>query len=146
MACRQPIIRSNAGILLIRPLATNFSKIWIEINKCYPRNVFENVCKMASISPRPQWVKWRLVIGDADAASKRPISLNPQNELVLYHKIHHIGRELYTCLLQREALWDMGPVYGGICEVGLFLSQPIADYGKYCYHPKNKIPRKLWIY
>ena len=32
MACRQTIIWTNAGILLIGPLGTNFSKILIKIN------------------------------------------------------------------------------------------------------------------
>ena len=30
---RQAIIWTNAGILLIAPLGTNFNKIWIEIHK-----------------------------------------------------------------------------------------------------------------
>ena len=44
MACRrQHIIWTNAGILLIGPLGTNFSDIWIEIRAFFnQRNAFEN--------------------------------------------------------------------------------------------------------
>ena len=48
---RQAIIWTNAGILLIRPLGTNFSEILIGIQPFYiQENVLENVvCEMASI-------------------------------------------------------------------------------------------------
>ena len=52
---RQVMNWTNAGILLIGPWGTNFSEILIEIH------AFENVCKMASISSRPQWVKTQCV-------------------------------------------------------------------------------------
>ena len=49
----QAIIWTNAGILLIGPLGTNFSEILIEIKE----NVFESViCEMAAILSRPQCV------------------------------------------------------------------------------------------
>ena len=56
---RQAIIRTNAGILLIQTLGTNSSEILSAIHafsfkKIHLKNV---VCKMASISSRPQWVK-----------------------------------------------------------------------------------------
>ena len=45
---RQAIIRTNAGILLTRPLGTDFIQ----------ENVFESVvCEKAAILSRPQWVK-----------------------------------------------------------------------------------------
>ena len=55
---RQAIIWTNAGILLIGPLGTNFSEILIEIHIFFiQENAFENVvCEMASIWSRPQWV------------------------------------------------------------------------------------------
>ena len=49
---RQAIIRTNAGILLIGPLETNFSEIWIEILTYIfiHENAFEKVvCEMAAI-------------------------------------------------------------------------------------------------
>ena len=48
---RQAIIWTNAGILLIGPLGTNFSEILIEINYIFiQENAFENVVwKMAAI-------------------------------------------------------------------------------------------------
>ena len=54
----QAIIWTNAGILLIRPLGTNFSEILFEIwNFSYKKNEFENVvCEMASILSQPQCV------------------------------------------------------------------------------------------
>ena len=50
---RQAIIWSNAGILLIGPLGTNFSEIYIE-NVFIQENPFESVvCEMAAILSRP---------------------------------------------------------------------------------------------
>ena len=47
---RQTIIWTNAGILLIGPLGTNFGEIWIEINIFIQENAFENVvCETAAI-------------------------------------------------------------------------------------------------
>ena len=57
---RQAIIWTNAGILLIGPLGTNFSEIIIEIlrNFFIQENAFESVvCETASILFRPQSVK-----------------------------------------------------------------------------------------
>ena len=61
MACspkrHQAIIWTNAGILLIGPLGTNFSEILIEIQTFFEENTFENVvCEMLFISSRPQCV------------------------------------------------------------------------------------------
>ena len=56
---RQAIIWTNAGILLIRTLWTNFSEILVEIHSFwFSKKTFENVvCEMASIWSRSQWVK-----------------------------------------------------------------------------------------
>ena len=59
---RQAIIRTNAGILLIEPLGTNFSEILIGIQRFSftKENALENViCEMASILSRPQCVKFK---------------------------------------------------------------------------------------
>ena len=55
---RQAIIWTNAGILLIGPLGTNFSEILIEKSNIFvEENTFENVfCEMLFISSRPQCV------------------------------------------------------------------------------------------
>ena len=55
---RQAIIWTNVGILLIRPLRTNFSEIVIEIQTFWLKKIsFENVvCEKAAILSRPQWV------------------------------------------------------------------------------------------
>ena len=59
----QAIIRTNAGILLIRPLGTNFSEFLVEIRTFSFKNAFESVvCEKADILSRPQWVKYWLVI------------------------------------------------------------------------------------
>ena len=57
---RQPIIWTNAGILLSGPWGTNFSEILIGIQTfALKKNAFENgVCEMASILSRPQCVNW----------------------------------------------------------------------------------------
>ena len=58
---RQAIIWINAGILLIRPLGTNFNEMLIEILTFIHENAFESVvCEMASILSRPQCVKHKL--------------------------------------------------------------------------------------
>ena len=55
---RQAIIWTNAGILLIGPLETNFSEILIEIYIFIQENSFKSVVwKMAAILSRPQCVK-----------------------------------------------------------------------------------------
>ena len=55
---RQAIIGTNAGILLIRPLGTNFNEMLIEIlTFSFMKNALESVvCEMASILSRPQCV------------------------------------------------------------------------------------------
>ena len=56
---RQAIIKTNAGILLIRPLRTNFSEFLVEILIfSFKKIAFESVvCEKAAILSRPQWVK-----------------------------------------------------------------------------------------
>ena len=52
---RQAIIWTNAGILLIGPLGTNFSGILSEVQTfSFKKNI---VCEVAAILPRPQCVK-----------------------------------------------------------------------------------------
>ena len=56
----QAIIWTNAGILLIWPLGTNFSEISIEIEIIIliQENAFQNVvCEMVAILSGPLWVK-----------------------------------------------------------------------------------------
>ena len=55
---RQSILWTNAGILLIGPLGTNFSEISIGIQTfSFKKYALENgICEMASILPRPQCV------------------------------------------------------------------------------------------
>ena len=64
---RQTSIRTNAVILLIRTLGTNFSEIWSEIHVfSLKENAFESVvCEIASILSRPQCVNlflWWFVV------------------------------------------------------------------------------------
>ena len=57
MACRQAINWTNAEILLIGLLGTNFSEILIEIPTfSIQEDAFQNVCKMAAILSRPQCI------------------------------------------------------------------------------------------
>ena len=61
---RQAIISTNAGILLIGPLGTNFSEILIEIHIIFiQENAFENILwEMPGILSRPQYVNQTLGI------------------------------------------------------------------------------------
>ena len=96
---RQAIIWTNAGILLIGPLGTNFRVILIE------ENVFENVVwKMAIIFSRPQCVKsasdggyQRNDLGQFDIATNNCSSVinntnTPTNEIPKY--LHHFCRSI----------------------------------------------------
>ena len=61
---RRAIIRTNAGILLIGPLGTNFSEILVGNQTFFSiqKNALENVvCVIASILSRPQWVNCDLI-------------------------------------------------------------------------------------
>ena len=55
---RQAIIRTNAGILLIRPLGTNFSDFFSRNSNIFiQEKAFESVvCEKAAILSRPQWI------------------------------------------------------------------------------------------
>ena len=55
---RQAIIWTNAGILLIGPLGTNFSEILIAIQTFSFKKMHLKICEMASILSLPQWVKY----------------------------------------------------------------------------------------
>ena len=58
---RQAIIWTNAGILLIGSVGTNFGEILIGIYKVTLKNAFENVVtKLAAILARPQYIKYIL--------------------------------------------------------------------------------------
>ena len=63
----QAIIWTDAGILLIRPLGTNFNEILIEINTfSFKTNPFESVVwKKAAILSWPQCVKYHVHIWPA---------------------------------------------------------------------------------
>ena len=55
---RKAIIWTNAGILLIRPLGTNFSEILIEIYTfLFKKIIWKCRLEMAAMLSRPQWVK-----------------------------------------------------------------------------------------
>ena len=62
MACRlygtKPLSETNAGILLIGPLGTDFSEISIGIQQfLFKKNKLEHViCEMAAILSRPQCI------------------------------------------------------------------------------------------
>ena len=52
---RLAIIWTNAGIVLIGPLRTNFSDIWIEILKFSFKKNQKFVCEAVANLPRPLW-------------------------------------------------------------------------------------------
>ena len=55
---RQAITWTNADLLSIRPLGTNFSEIWIKIQKFSFTKIHLKsvICKMAAILSRKKWV------------------------------------------------------------------------------------------
>ena len=54
----QPIVWTNAGLLLITPLGSNFSEILIDFYIFIQENAFENVIrKFAAILSRPHCIK-----------------------------------------------------------------------------------------
>ena len=63
---RQAIIWTNAGILLIGPVGTNFIEILIEIcTFSLKKNALENiVCEMAAMLSRPQCFNWLSITND----------------------------------------------------------------------------------
>ena len=60
----QAIIWTNAGILLIEPLGTNFSEILVKNSYIFiQENAFEKVlCIMAAILSWPLYLQWELLI------------------------------------------------------------------------------------
>ena len=61
---RQAITWTNADLLSIGPKGTNFSEIWIEIQKIViHENAFENiVCKMVAILSKERWVDFNSIM------------------------------------------------------------------------------------
>ena len=72
---RQAIIWTNAGILLIGPIGTNFSEILI-----IQENAFESVvCETAAILSRPQCVKMHrsIMVGNEEGSYVHPTQDSP---------------------------------------------------------------------
>ena len=82
----QTTIWNNAGILLIGPVG---SEISIEINTfSIKENTFENVVrKMATILPRPQWVKKLLFKRRQQSVRLRPVISVWRGPLSHYHNM-----------------------------------------------------------
>ena len=94
---RQAIIWSNAGILLIGRLGTNFSDILIEIQTFFfEENTFENVvCEMLFISSWPQCVN------GCQALSGQQIRHSDSIQGIISHittNYYQIGPLLLTCI------------------------------------------------
>ena len=97
---RQAIIWTNAGIMLIGPLGTNFSEILIEIqtfsgiNIFIEENTFENVvCEMLFISSRPQCVKTRWCLCDIT-----PKRIDTGDRLSIH---------VYLCQCLKHCMWNV---------------------------------------
>ena len=130
----QAIIWTNAGILKIGPLGTNFGEISIKIHTgvhFIQGNAFENVVwKMAAILSQPPCVngacRLTAIAGAIDPSHKS------QNASDKYPTIHHFVTEMCTFLLQNVALWDMAHMHSGICEMGLLSRYPVMQ-SSFCY-------------
>ena len=105
---RQAIIWTNAGILLIGPLGTNFSvKFNRNSNVFIQENGLENgVCEMASILSRPQYVKSR---SDVKVFDQCQIDVNPR-----------------VFAIWGGAVWSPGSVFCLLLRVSLGYAQPIT--------------------
>ena len=57
------------------------------------------------------------IYGKMSMAIYSPISQIPQ--CIKYPTVHNFATEMCTFLLQNGALWDMGLVHCGICEMDL---------------------------
>ena len=107
---RQPITWINAGILLIKPLGTNFNEILIG-NIFIQENVFESVvCEMAAILSRPQCVK----DGHEEVNNKSllpKLSYNPWDFCVIALVSGHFGSDLTNACIpwnKRYNIWCYG--------------------------------------
>ena len=114
---RQAIIWTNAGILLIGPLVTNFNEILVRIQTfSLKKNAINNVvCEMASILSRPQCVK---VVQHVRVACKGLIPTIGSMYWIIEHgvpKEHHLCSILLMAILhahfsfalkQWEKKWD----------------------------------------
>ena len=86
---RQAIIGTNAGILLIGPLGTNFSEILIEIYTCSFQKMHLKMLpgKMAAILSLPQCVKEPSGALSYDMKSKILVLVVTGNDLVSFIRI-----------------------------------------------------------
>ena len=76
---RQAIICTNAGILSIRTIGTNFSEILSKTHVFIQENTFENVVwKMAAVLSRPQYVN--MMVYAQKKACQRLFSHNCPNK------------------------------------------------------------------
>ena len=91
---RQAIIWTNAGILLIRTLGTNFSEIFIQIHSFWNKNMH---LKMSSGKCRPFYLGLNVLMGYWSAYRRDPwSSWSPAMSLV--HRINckwqnHVGQD-----------------------------------------------------
>ena len=106
---RQAIIWTNDGILLIRPLRTNFSEILIEF---YTFSFKKIDLKMSSektpaILSRPQCVKFRgvIVISALKFADSRTRRLGQNNVIRFYFRHYKFDPNVLHCSSISERLW-----------------------------------------
>ena len=107
---RQAIIWTNAEILLIGPLGTNFSEIVIDIwTFSFKKNAFENVvCEMAAILSRPQWVNWipgfHQYVPSATCYSASAFYLSP-----FQGKPFYLGKNCRVFITNIHPVWTLKP-------------------------------------
>ena len=101
---RQAIIRTNAGILLIRPLGTNFSENFNPNSNIFIQvNAFENVvCEKAAILSRPQCVNELLSLLCLEC---NQLWIEKHKYVIVYCKFYRFTNKWYkipflTCLKQ----------------------------------------------
>ena len=80
---RQAIILTNAGILLIRPLETNFNEI---LTETYTFSLTKMLCKMSS----GKWRPFCLSLNVLNQLYLRVVRRSPNHWFLFYCQVHHL--------------------------------------------------------
>ena len=132
----QAIIWTNAGILLIGPLGTNCSEIWIEILTFSFKkiNVFESVvCEIAAILSQPQCVKTEcslniLTCKKHELATSYP---NVTNILSLWAR-ENIFSWIWNCYSEHKIKYEYDVIHNVMYVLSEFLGIRYPLYLSWC--------------
>ena len=133
---RQATIWTSVGILLFGPLGTNFSEILVVIQTFLFKKMH---LKMSSAKWRPLCHAWpqcaehtRVRVFTFFVSVEQTHITNPTMHQTKCPTMYHLKHKyINTCtfLLQNSALWDMGLVHCGICELAQLFVIRYTLYG-----------------